>query len=190
MKKTHPENVMRMYYYSGPLTDTLDATAPPSVLHVCVEHLDTGQSIAILRTSSAMAGVINRAAGCVDGSITLQGNTCTPETYIMAWRQAIVDSEGATLHAWLIQNAVTTTITLPCEDVIPKPWLSPLYHQAKARLFGAHASGRCVAPIERVTDICAAVHVIKGLAAFGMVTTSLTDTLSVHHHCNALRAAA
>lgn len=189
----HPkstQNVVAMSYYSGQIGDPSGAIPNQKILHVCLDHLESGESVAVLRTSSALAGVIERAALCVDGTIVMNARECTPEAYIAAWRDVQASGDQATLLAWLLGHDVTTTMTLPRAGAAHQPWLSPLYHQATARLFGAQATGTCVAQLTSVEDIRSAVHVIQGLAAYGMTTQSLSQTLQVHQHHNALRAVA
>lgn len=173
---THPvQNVVAMGYYSGSIQRHGDDA--PHTLHVCLDILDNGQCVPALRTTTALSGVVARSTLCVDNAIRLHGQICTPEQYIALWREVLAGPQ-LTLTAWLQGFEVRTTMDLPAHHARHEPWLTPLFKPARARLFGTGA-GPCSTQIRTADDIRDAVVVIQGLAAFGMVRKTLTDTLSV-----------
>lgn len=179
-----PQNVVAMRYFSGQLEPHA-----PKQLFVCVEVLATGQCISTLRTTHPLAGVTKRAGGCESGSILLNGQRVLPETYIARWRETQKDSQ-ATLGAWLDQFHVSTTVLLPSTHTKPKAWVPPSFNTAKARLFGADASGKCTTALTSVGDVRLAADVLQGLAAFGYTVPSLSETLTAHENAMEMAVAA
>lgn len=169
------QDVVGMSYFHGPLGQPFT-----TALHVCIDHLADGGLAQSLYTGAALVQPILRAARCVRGNLTLHGQACTPAQYIAAWRAVQAQRPQFTLDAWFTGYSTTTTMELAAPGATHAHWLSPVYRQACARLFGANPHGVCTAQISRVQDIHDAITVLHGRAAFGLAEQTLNETLQVH----------
>lgn len=183
-------DVTGMSYFTGSVKDPLESSSLPVVLHICVEHHADHTHTAVLRTASALSGVVARSAGCVDGRILMNSAPCTPEAYIGLWRETLRVSEKQTIQAWLDSYAVTTTVELPKPGRQHATWLSPIFKHARERLFGAQSGPGCIAQLHTPAEILIAAHVIRGLTAFGLDAPTLTQTLEVKQQHNRMQLAA
>lgn len=182
--KHNPENVVAMRYYTGKVRGQSMASA--HTVHICVDELDDGHVTTTFRASSAIGGVIERAALCVGGLLLLDGQHCTPERYITLWR-AVQSLGPMTLDAWLHDYQVWVDLRLPRPASRTRPWLQREYEEAKARLFG-DATGKCNALLSTQQAFEDAVMVVKGLAAFEVPPLRLAQALQVEHRLQGAQA--